>query len=507
MSETIWRDSFLGTFLRKAANRLMGIFRVGLWYAILMRIAQGVGSAWQRSLSYRAFSQLARAPSLEQGIIVGVLSRLLHYLSQGLRWLGTKKPFRSSSVMTLLGWLSAHLSVVVCVFAVFVFCTPDSYYNNAYSLVGVLALICLFCAGCIGGTFRTLHLDRLGWALILFFLWIFLSYRSSFIPWLSFRFMLFYATGGLMILLLCSLDLTVEQINRMGTVFSLILLVVAVYGCYQAVIGVEMASGQVDTTVDYTITTRVYSVTNNPIVFAMMLILLIPFSLMQFFSAQKKRHKILHLGSFALGVVAMILTYSRTGYGALLVAVLLFFLITRWRVLPVMGIVSLFALPFLPSTVFSRFLSIFGPKDSSIIFRERIKIVMLPVLRDYWVSGVGLGMDVVRRINAFYNYRLTISVPPHFHDFFMQIWVEAGIIGVILVIAFIVTLFARGLKNRAVTPEQIILKDCVAAGISGIVGLLVAGFADYPWFYPRAQFLFFWIVGLILVASARLEAK
>lgn len=125
-------------------------------------------------------------------------------------------------------------------------------------------------------------------------------------------------------------------------------------------------------------------------------------------------------------------------------------------------------------------------EDTSTSYRVYIWLGTLAMLRDYWFSGIGLGITSFNTIYPIYSYN---SVPaPHAHNLFLQLVVQFGIIGLIVFLKIIYNFYKE--STISILKEKSIL---IAGIISGVAGFLLQSMFDHTWYNYRVV-LIFWIV-------------
>jgi len=127
-----------------------------------------------------------------------------------------------------------------------------------------------------------------------------------------------------------------------------------------------------------------------------------------------------------------------------------------------------------------------------------------PMLREYMVSGVGLGSDIFRQLIQ--NYKLyTKAVPPHTHILYLQIWIEMGLVGIVTFAWYIY----RTIKNSVIGiyNSSLTLKAILASGTAALCGILVTSLVEYSWYYPRVMVMFWVLIGIIASATYLAELK
>ena len=299
---------------------------------------------------------------------------------------------------------------------------------------------------------------------------------------------------------------SVKTRRQLDVVIALLVVsggLVALYGIYQYISGITGDASWVDTDMFSDIRTRVFSTLGNPNVLSEYLLLVIPFACAGVLAAKHWFVKIIFLGFSGVMLLCMLLTYSRGGWLALLIAAMLFLVIwdRRFIILGIVGIAALFFI--LPETIVSRFTSIGNIQDSSTSYRLAIWIGTLSMLSDYWLCGVGPGISAFNKTYPLYSQNAIIA--PHSHNLFLQIVCEMGIAG--LIVFFIILYQYFKMTARALSQDLGRRKYYLIAAISSITGFLVQGLTDSSFYNHRVMFMF-WVVliiGALLAKSPQME--
>ena len=78
---------------------------------------------------------------------------------------------------------------------------------------------------------------------------------------------------------------------------------------------------------------------------------------------------------------------------------------------------------------------------------------------------------------------------------FLEIWVEAGLFGVLTYFAMLFSVIRRSLIALKYASREVRLT--LIAGISALGGIMFACTAEYIWFYPRIMVIYFVVIGLL----------
>lgn len=405
-------------------------------------------------------------------------------------------------------FMAGKICILVGMLMVIMMATPHDNWNNVYGFMGIVLLTAIFIVGRSSSGPTSLELSKVGPYLPLYALWICYGFITSFSTSLSLRFFLFHLTGVLMMILVVSGTNRYGQLQAMVALTVFGVTVAAVYGCYQGLIeGVEVVASQQDLTLNEGMPGRVYAFFDNPNNFAQTLVMLIPLDLALVFNCKKLWAKGLALVALIPCTVAIGLTYSRSGWIGLVVAIVIFIAFYNWKVIPLLLVFGVLALPFLPETIYNRIMTIGNMEDSSTMYRFAIYGAMGNLLADFWHSGVGLGTDVMSRV--FSNGYPTMydgSYPVHSHNNYLQMWIEVGFLGALSYGAMLLYPLKSSVKAFGQSANKK-LRCFLAAATGGLCGIMVIGIAEYTWYYPRNMFLFFFLLAVIMACLSLMKKE
>lgn len=194
-------------------------------------------------------------------------------------------------------------------------------------------------------------------------------------------------------------------------------------------------------------------------------------------------------------LVALQLTFGRSAWVGVSVAVGLLFLLKDFRLLGVIPVVVALTFAFAPDSVVDRMVSIFDRKDPT----SRDRVAMLEIgeamVKDHPLTGVGPNM--VPRVYAQYRVEGAVNeVNPHLHNVPMHIAAERGLPALAVWGWFLVSL-VRGLIQLFKRPET---KMLAAGGLAAVAGMLAAGFFEYN--FGDSEFLMLFLVLVTLPFAA-----
>lgn len=447
----------------------------------------GVKRAWDGSLFGRLFRWLWNLPAT----LLKALRRLLGGLWDG------------SLALRGVAALGRAGAVLVGLFALWMLVTPHASWNNSYGFLAAAAIFALYCVGCADRK-ATLEVGRFGPYFAFYVLFITLGLVCSLSRSLSLRFFLFHMTCFLLAVVTVSAVKEYRQLKTLLILVAVGLTAAALYGCYQGYIGVEVVASQQDLTLNKDMPGRIYSFFDNPNNFAEVLAMFIPLVGALTLNAKGWRGRLGGLVCLGASVAAIGMTYSRSSWLGLALAVVVFLALMDWRFLPAMVVLGVCAIPFLPKSILNRILTIGNMKDSSARYRIAIYEDTARLLKDYGVTGVGLGSDVTRRVFLHYPTLYDGNYPIHTHNNYLQMWAEVGIFGLLAYAGLILGQIKESL--RAFRKADKSLKRILAAALGGLVGLLAIGLVEYTWFYPRNMFLF-WLLFAVVASCVKLAEQ
>lgn len=307
----------------------------------------------------------------------------------------------------------------------------------------------------------------------------------------------FYLTG---FLLCMSLVGTVTNRGRLMSVLGFVYLTLVLTGCYafvQRIVGVEASASLTDLTMNAGMPGRVYSTLENPNNYAEFIVLTFPVSLIYCCSITDRRWKALALAALVIPVGALLMTYSRSSWVSFALTAVVFLALFDKRLLPLIVVAAVVAVPLLPESIFNRILTIGNTADSSNAYRLYIWTSALHMIRDFGLTGIGLGPGNFTPLYASYCDP-NASVAQHSHMLYLEVWLEMGLLGIVSFLCMYLGLIRRAI--RTAKKADPLLKQILIACVSSLVGVSFVCAAEYIWFYPRVMFAFFILMGVTLSA-------
>ena len=380
----------------------------------------------------------------------------------------------------------------------------------APTMAGVgLALLCIFSMV----VYATVHndfkwkFDGIGFFIIIFIAVYLVAAVTSFAPVKSFSIWAIYFVFMAVYFVIINSVNTKKLLNNLLTCFVISGFLVCLYGVAQYLFGWDTTQAWMDEEMFTDIKMRIYSTLGNPNVLGEYILLVLPVSIGLMWTRRSAAAKIVYAGISALMFAALILTFSRGCWIGLLVAAAIFITFAAGKLWG-FGLLALPIIPMvLPESIINRFMSIGDMEDSSTSYRVYIWMGTLAMMKDFWISGIGMGQEAFTQVYPFYSYNAIVA--PHSHNLFLQILVESGVAG-IAVFLLVVFLFLR----RIMTGYQIggkgnQLSTIMTAIAAGVCGFLMQGMFDNCFYNYRVMLVFWCVIAMgracVYVAEQRSE--
>jgi len=488
-----------------------------LWYwwtqsavfRLLRAVYRWFRNAWlhsgvHRLLTHESRIQAAYEASWIARLMRAVLNGVAGALGAFFRWFGR---INAGSVNQRVwravcgGSLVLRFESLFGIFIAAMFLCPHDYWNNSYGLMGAAALFALYLCVCGARQRKPFDPAALGLPMLLFAFGCFGSIAFSYDFGDSVRILLLFVAA----FLLCyTAAAAVTDRRSLMTILGFLYFAVLLTACYavvQRILGVAVSKSFTDLQANKGVPGRVFSTLDNPNNYAEFLVMTTPLAAVWAVNVKAKL-RTLPLSPFlccglALPMLAMVMTYSRSGWLsiALAFAVLLYFGDKRW--IPLLVLAGILAVPFLPQSVVTRLGSMVSGEDSSSRFRVYIWQGIFLLLLDHWVTGIGLGPGSFAIVYKQYaRSKATIGVP-HSHMLWTEMLVETGIFGFVMSLWMFLGIVRRtgvGAVRSGPGLRRLTLCACLGA----IIGISLTFLVEYVWFYPRDMFAFFLVCGIAL---------
>lgn len=242
--------------------------------------------------------------------------------------------------------------------------------------------------------------------------------------------------------------------------------------------------------------------TANPNDLALMINLMMPFTIGLMLSARRLPTRLL-LGSMALlDVVAVGATYSRGGFLTLMTIIATYLWClpgkARRRLLVAIICLGIVALPLIPSGYWSRLSTItdiHADQTDSAQERWTDMLKSVHIIAAHPVVGVGAGMDVLALNNA------RGDTWRHVHNIYLEYGVDLGLPGLLLFLLLYYQVFKNARLARRLSSDRPEHETLYRLSESILVVLIAFGVSAF--FHPVAyEFYFYYIAGLAVAVGS-----
>lgn len=475
--------------------------------SVVHRVLTGIGAWCNRQIDgSRVLRPLCREGVVAKAWPESCLCRLLTFLVNLPGWLlhklytALQATFEDSFFAQLAFELGEETVIAQSWLVMLLWIIPFSHWNNAYSLMGFTLLLVLFYAGSMRRKTFQLDLANIGFYPMVLFGSMFLAVAFSYEPSLSLRFLIYHISAALCVLVTVSAVRNASDLKRLTAGGAVCVAVSGLYGIYQRIQGVEVNESYVDMKVNAGMPGRVDSFFDNPNTFAEVLILLLPLVLALILCSKHLWSKIAACGVFVIGVVPLGMTYSRASWVGIACAMVVFVFLWKPKLLPAFILLCCVAVPFLPTTIWNRILTIANPADTSTASRFPLYKAALEVIRTSPVSGSGLGTAATQAYIKDFDLYHGDAPFVHAHNFYLQVWIEAGLLGVVSFVGSMLWNIKRT-AHMARYQADSAARTIACAAASAMCGAMVCGLADYLWNYPRVMCIFWFVFAIALAGT------
>lgn len=425
---------------------------------------------WENTSVYRALGTLSALP-------VHALSRLP--LKAGKRRCGL-----SFSQWFLLLGMGAML------------CVPHGAWNNLYAALFALAALLVYWFGCAARKHTPRNIGDLGPAALGFLLMTVLCTLWAGNKAGNLRVALFFWTGFLLAYLTAAQFRTRTERRAAAAALYITLLAVSLYGLWNYVTGAEAS----DVPIDGEMYRRLGATLEHGINCGEFLAMALPIALVWALTAPTKARRIALTVPLLLPCAAILLTYARTGWIMLALALVLLLWYKKKILLLPAAALGIGALFLLPESLQARFLSMLDFSNASASGRFVLWSECLAVWKDHWLLGIGLGPENFYAAYAPHATGLLNFQPPHSNMLYLEMFLSTGIVGGLLFCGFFFGIFVWLRRAVRARPEKRDRWEAQAL-IAALAGAALGGIPEYIWFYPRI--LFFWcaLFGMALAVS------
>jgi len=387
-----------------------------------------------------------------------------------------------------IGWIFGAFSCVM-------YLVPGPYWRNQYALMIALFLFVLAAVDAYRRDEFFLRTRDLGLGLLLFLFACFTGMCVSGNLNEGIRVFCFFVTAFLLCFAITGILSDHSRLMSMLGFLYAVLVVTGLIAIAQRIIGVEADPSLTDLTLNAGMPGRVYSTMDNPNNYAELIVLFFPLGLVFCMFLPDRRWKVLTFMGLCIPFIALLMTYSRSSWVSFALAAIVFVALYDKRLLPLLIVAAVAAIPVLPESILNRILTIGSTADSSNMYRIYIWRSVLDMLGDYGLTGIGLGPENFIPVYSYYS-SVTAVMAPHSHMLYLEVWLEMGVLGLVGFLCMYLGILRRGvIASRNSDP---LIRMCLIGCVSALSGIAFVCAAEYIWHYPRVLFAFFTVLGITL---------
>ena len=483
-------------------------------FAFLQTIFRAFSRAFSESKIVHWFVRDSRIePIFENSLFARIIKAILDFIVGIIRYIVTaiKTAARGSVTAAFVnryvkGSFFINFETILGGFICLMFIIPHDYWSNTYALLAALCLFGLYLIMVGAGSRKMYYLHDMGLPVTLFAIACVASLGFSLDRGDSFRILLFYVTA-LLLLYIISADITNrERMMKLLGFIYIAVIITALYAVYQRIVGVPVSASLTDLDLNEGVPGRVYSSFGNPNNYAEFLVMMTPVAAI--FAAKIKRAwiRIPFCLGIALPFLALLMTYSRSCWIAMMLSCIVFVYYANKKLIPAFILVCVAAIPLLPSSILIRLSTLLTMQDSSMVFRLYVWDGTIKMVRDYFLTGIGLGPNSFAVIYPEYANQNALVGVPHSHMVYMELIIELGILGFFSFMWFMLRLWknsACSLLKTTCKTNKLVLIAC----LSSLVGISFAFGVEYVWYYPRTFFTYFILAGIATAAIRITKAE
>ncbi len=410
-----------------------------------------------------------------------------------------KSLFESSVIFLVLNEISKNivfaLGIIFCIQMII----PEHLWHNTYNIIFIFLVLLLYLIKVTVDIRFNINVHKLDLSILAFMATVILGVFNSKFSIDSVRYLCFYASILVFGVVLVNSIRNKYAFMKFVRCIVIMSFLMCVYGICQIIMGIPVDPLLIDLNMGQ-ILSRVYSTLGNPNIYAGVLVLVVPFCILMFLESSSIRERFFVAITVFLLIYNIALTYSRAAYVSVIVAIFTFLILKNVRLVPLVLILLILVIPLIPSDVITRLLTL--GKDTSSTYRFGIWQTSIKMIKDNWFLGIGINMDNYKLIFTRYS---VLTAPAHSHMFFLQIWLELGIFGIVTMFWIIIRFLKWALKVLFLETDKK-MSNIIIANVSSLMGVILFGFSENIGFSLRILYMF-WTVVILLVISLNISGK
>ncbi len=276
--------------------------------------------------------------------------------------------------------------------------------------------------------------------------------------------------------------------------FVLVCTLVALYGMYQYFTGLEIPVTWIDSKVEQSLKTRVYSIIGSPNILGSLMVFSIPAALALFKTCQARIKKYYYLGCMAVMLMCLVFTFSRGAWLGFMLAIFLCGLWLDRRILVAMLLLVVLSPVVMPSVYDRMAYMMSSDYQASSARGGRISRWTLALASWEKQPAVGVGLG---RFGGAVAARYYPEESFYVDSWYLKVGTESGWIGLGATGLFI--LFVLGAARKGITLTKDPRLRVIGSGLlAGMVGVLLHNVVENVFEVPMMATYFWLFAGFVI---------
>jgi len=484
-------------------GKLYTYWELSWFYSLAAKIYHFFANAFHYSILRKILKRSSKLSKwYEQCLISKIIDWIIDFVIHMLSGLiGIFAPaWQNSKLINLCkGSIFLKFDFLLGAFFCGMYFIPHQYWSNILAVAAAFGLLVIYAFLCAAKRRSVLYPKKLGLPFLIFVALtpITMLYTTD-VP-NSFRVLLFFFAAFSFAWIVASNIDSKEKLHDILAWIYVIVIFTAVYAIMQRAMGLKPNLTFIDEKLNPNMPARVFSTVDNPNNYAELVVLFTPLAAVFAMNVKNMFKRFVACVLLALPMLALVMTYSRSGWLSIALTVFIFVYYTNKKLIPWIFVAGFLALPFLPASVMTRLSNLVNVSDKSASFRIQLWQSCLTLLGmdNRWITGIGLGPYTYNHNLMLVTTRDIAQGMSHTQMLYMDLVMEWGILGLIsfmwLIISKIITA-----ANCIYETKNEYIKGTLIASVSSFLGIAILSIFEYIWFYPRILYAYFILLGLMI---------
>ena len=202
--------------------------------------------------------------------------------------------------------------------------------------------------------------------------------------------------------------------------------------------------------------------------------------------------------SLALNLICIVLAGSKTAYVALLVALFVYLLIQKTKVIAFVLLLTpaLVVVWFmLPDAVTSHVGVLLQSTDLELRSKMYIWNCIVDRTQDHLLFGIGTGVTSLKAVWS--DCEAYLPATFQFYSLYISVVVQVGVVGFVWFVSFLISAVQRGFSVVANSGKDTYFRSLSASAVTAMISLLTFGMGNSLWHDVSLFLLFFFIVAML----------